>query len=470
MPTRTPSCPVRPARRPRAAAVAGTLALVVSVACAPPPEAGPGAGDPSGPDGITAASVRERSEREWSVKAAKMRQHLLPLMRKHDVALWVIMSRENAPDPALELFGGHGITGWYGHRNAYLFHDNGEAGLETTVIGTHLSRHLTPFFDTISGYGEEGLKPHLQAYLDARDPARIAINQSRTISMADGLTAELKAYLLDALGSARAGRLVSSEPLFIDYVSVHTPEEDAIEEEAARATYEILRRAMSSEVITPGRTTLMDVHYWITAERKRRNFEFNFPASLDLQRFRDGEVVTISDADDPVIERGDLLHVDFGVRQSGIVTDQQKMVYVLAEGESAPPAGLVRAFEDSRRAAEIHAAAVVPGRTGVEIKTASEEAAKAEGLDLLVYSHVQGYWVHDASTWTTFDWPERYGRHPRLPIQGGEWFSLEFRTLTLVPEWGNQPVAMMREEDMKIPTDGPLRYLAGPQTELWIVR
>ena len=33
----------------------------------------------------------------------------------------------------------------------------------------------------------------------------------------------------------------------------------------------------------------MDVHYWITAERKRQNFEFNFPASLDLQRFRDGE-------------------------------------------------------------------------------------------------------------------------------------------------------------------------------------
>lgn len=427
-----------------------------------------GAGAPGG--ALTAASVRERTEREWSTKAAKMREHLLPLMRKHDVDLWVVMSRENGPDPVLELFGGNGITGWYGHRNAYLFFDAGEAGLETTVIGTHLSGHLAAFYGTVQSYGEEGLKPHLQKYLTDRRPARIAINQSRTISMADGLTAELKDYLLDTLGPGGAARLVASEPLLVDYVSVHTPDEDAIEAEAARATYDILRLAMSSDVITPGTTTLMDLHYWITAERKRQNFEFNFPAGLDLQRFRDGVVVTMDDSENPVIERGDLLHVDFGVRQSGIVTDQQKMIYVLLEGESAPPAGLVKAFEDSVRAAGIHATEIVPGRTGVDIKTRSEAAATEKGVDLLVYSHVQGYWVHDAGTWTTFDWPERYGAHPRSPIQGGEWFSLEFRTRTAVPEWGGQLVSMSREEDMKIPTTGAPTFLAGPQTELWVVR
>jgi hypothetical protein len=449
--------------------LATAVFVAFAAACAPPPSP-TGAGSAASSDGLTAASVRERTEREWSTKAAKMREHLLPLMRKHQVNLWAIMSRENAPDPVIELFGGNGVTGWYGHRNAYLFYDAGEAGLETTVIGTHLSGHLSAFYDTIASYGEEGLKPHLQEYLSARRPARIAINQSRTISMADGLTAELKAYLLDTLGSDGAARLTSSEPLLVDYVSVHTPAEDAIEAEAARATYDILRRAMSSEVITPGQTTLMEVHYWITAERKRQNFEFNFPASLDLQRFRDGAVISRDDSQDPVIERGDLLHVDFGVRQSGIVTDQQKMIYVLAEGESAPPPGLIKAFEDSMRGAAIHAAEIIPGRTGVEIKNRSEAAAAAEGLDLLVYSHVQGYWVHDAGTWTTFDWPERYGAHPRSPIQGGEWFSLEFRTRTAVPEWGGQLVSMSREEDMKIPTVGAPTFLAGPQTELWVVR
>ena len=399
-----------------------------------------------------------------------MRQHLLPLMRKHGVDLWVIMSRENAVDPVVELFGGSGITGWYGHRNAYLFADRGDAGLETTVIGTHLSGHLKKFFGTVQSYGQEGLKPHLHKYVAERQPKKIAINQSRTISMADGLTAELKAYLVDAIGPTYASRTASSEPLLVDYVSVHTPEEDAIEKEAAVATYDILKRAFSNEVITPGKTTLMDVHYWITAERKKQDFEFNFNASLDLQRFRDGKVISIDDADNPVIERGDVLHVDFGVRLCGIVTDQQKMGYVLKDGESAPPAGLVKAFADSVRAGELHAAEIQAGRTGIDIKTRSEAAAKAVGIDLLVYGHVQGYWVHDAGTWTVFDWPERYGSHPRFALQGGEWFSIEYRTRTAVPEWNNQLVTMQREEDMVVPKAGQATYNAGPQMELWVIR
>ena len=417
--------------------------------------------------------VRERTEREWRVKAEKMRQHLQPLMRRHGLDLLAIVSRENNPDAALELFGGLGVTGWYGHRNAYLFFDPGDGkSLETTAIGTHLSGHLKQFYGTIQSYGEEGLKPHLRKYIQERDPKRIAIDQSRTISMFDGLTAELKAYLIDAIGAPYADRLVSSEPLLVDYVSIHIPEETAIAREASLATFDILQAAISSEIITPGRTRLMDVHYWITAEWKRRGFEFNFPASLDVQRWTPGtsEAASHDDAENPVIERGDVLHVDFGVRQSGIVTDQQKMAYVLREGEDAPPAGLVKAFADSRRAAEIVIETLRPGRTGIEMKEDAEARAKAEGIDLLAYSHVQGYWVHDAGPWTVFDWPERYGAHPRFRLQGGEWVSLEFQTTTAVPEWGGAKVRMMREEDLIVREDGRVNYLSGPQRDLWLIR
>ena len=416
---------------------------------------------------ITPDLIRERTEREWTIKAEKMRRYLLPLMRRHDVDLWIILSRENAPDPLVELFGGYGVTGWYGHRNAYLFFDPGAGDtLETTAIGTHLSGHLRRFYDTIRPYGREGLKPHLREYVEARDPSRVAINQSRTISMADGLTAELKAYLLDALGAPYRDRLVSSEPLVVDYASMHTLAEDAVEREASAATFAILRRALSNEVIIPGRTTLMDVHYWITAEWKRQGFEFNFPASLDLQR---AGGVTLDDAADPVIVRGDLLHVDFGVRTSGIVADQQKMAYVLGEGEASPPAGLVRAFADSARAAAIILAEMRVGRTGAAIKRAAEARAAAAGIDTQVYSHVQGYWVHDAGMWAIHDWPERYGDHPRITLKDGDWVSLEFAVTVPVPEWDDQPVTIMREEDTLVTSDSSPEYLSGPQTELWVI-
>ena len=388
-------------------------------------------------------------------------------MRRHEVDLWIILSRENAPDPLVELFGGYGITGWYGHRNAYLFFDTGGGDtLETTVLGTHLSGHLGRFYDTLTVYGEEGLKPHLRQYIEARDPRRIAINQSRTISMADGLTAELKAYLLDAVGAPYRDRLVSSEPLVVDYASTHTPAENAVEREASAATFAILRRALSNEVITPGRTTLMDVQYWITAEWKQQGFEFNFPASLDLQR---AGGVTLDDAADPVIERGDLLHVDFGVRSSGIVADQQKMAYVLREGETAPPAGLVEAFEGSTRAAAIILEEMQVGRTDAAIKQAAERRTSSEGIDTLVYSHVQGYWVHDAGMWAIHDWPERYGDHPRSILKDGDWVSLEFAVTVPVPEWDDQPVTIMREEDTLVTAATSPEYLSGPQTELWVI-
>ena len=415
---------------------------------------------------VTPELIRARSEREWATKAEKMRRHLLPVMREHGVDLWVILSRENTTDPLLELFGGYGVTGWYGHRNAYLFHDAG-VGLEATAIGTHLSGHLNRFYDTATSYGEEGLRPHLREYLAARDPQRIAINQSRTISMADGLTAELKDYLLDALGDRLADRLVSSERLVVDYASRHTSAEDAIQREASEATYDILRRALSSEVITPGRTSLMDVQYWITAEWKRQGFEFNFPAALDLQRIGS---LALDDADDPVIEPGDLLHVDFGVRTSGIVADQQKMAYVLRGGETAPPEGLVRAFESSRRAAAIILDEMQVGRNGADIKRRAETRAVSDAIELLVYSHVQGYWVHDAGMWAIHDWPERYGEHPRISLKDGDWVSLEFSVSVPVAEWEGQLVTIMREEDILIRAGRAPEFLSGPQTELWIVR
>ena len=171
-----------------------------------------------------------------------------------------------------------------------------------------------------------------------------------------------------------------------------------------------------------------------------------------------------------MVELGDLLHVDFGVRSSGIVTDQQKMAYVLHPAETAPPAGLARAFNRSSRAAAIIVEEMQVGRTGIEIKRAAESRASAEGIDLLVYSHVQGYWVHDAGMWAIYDWPERYGDHARITLKEGDWVSLEFAVTAAVPEWDDQVITIMREEDLKVTAADGGEYLSGPQTELWLIR
>ena len=116
------------------------------------------------------------------------------------------------------------------------------------------------------------------------DPAAIVVNKSSTISMADGLTASLEGYLLEAIGETYAKRLVSSEPIVIDVVSRSTNGEIEIEREANWKTYHLLRRAFSNEVATPGETSLMDVCWWIVNEWKAQDLELNFHFGLNVQR------------------------------------------------------------------------------------------------------------------------------------------------------------------------------------------
>lgn len=410
----------------------------------------------------------QRAMHEMAVKRDKMEQYLQPAMRNNGIDLWIIMSREFNVDPLLDLFGGYGLTGWYGHRNAYIFRDpGGDAPLESVILGTHQGNFMLEFFDRIESYGEEGLKPHLREYVRKADPTRIAINRSRTVSMADGISAELLDYLRDSVGEPYASRLVSSESLVFDYVGYRTPAELAIERNASQRTWHILRRAFSNEVISPGQTRLMDVWSFIVDEWQTQHLEFNFPPGLSLHRR--GEEHAITAADNPVILPGDLLHVDFGVRLMGLVTDQQHLAYVLHAGETKAPAGLRDAFAESVRVAEIYAEELVPGRPGTEVKTRTEKRARELGIQALVYGHTQGNWVHGVGARTVFDWPDRYGVFAVKPVKPREFFSIEFQTIAEIPEWDGQRVPIRREEDAWIDDDGKVTYLSGPQTALWLV-
>jgi Xaa-Pro aminopeptidase len=416
--------------------------------------------------------IRERTEREWAVKLEKLETMLQPAMRKNGVDMWIIMTRENDPDPVVQLFGDHEITA-SGHRNAYIFFDPGEGEpLERTIIGTHVRGHLFPFFPDIPGaghgYGEEGLAPHLRDFVHSRDPGTIAINRSRTVTMADGISLEAFDYLVEAIGPQYESRLISAEPLIIDYVSHRTPGELEISVEASWITWHILRRAFSNEVIVPGKTTTEDVYWWIVDEWRNQQLDFNFPASITIRR--QGLDGSLAMHDAPVIEPGDLIHVDFGVKLMGIVTDQQKQIYVLRPGESEPPAGIRALFAQSVRMAEIITEELRPGVEGRVVKARAEARGNEEGIGNLVYSHSQGSWVHGAGAWAISDWPERYGNHPREPVRPTEFWSVEFSVNGDIPEWGNQNVSMGREEDGWVGVDGTFHWMSGPQTELWTVR
>jgi hypothetical protein len=162
--------------------------------------------------------------------------------------------------------------------------------------------------------------------------------------------------------------------------------------------------------------------------------------------------------------------VDFGVKLMGLVTDQQKMAYVMLPGENKAPEGMRNAFAQSVRLARIIEEELKPGIQGHIVKERSEERGAEEGIRNSVYAHTQGNWVHGAGAWASSDWPERYGQHPREPVRTRELWSVEYSVSVNLAEWDGETISMMREEDAWIDDTGKLHYFSGPQEALWLVR
>lgn len=103
---------------------------------------------------------------------------------------------------------------------------------------------------------------------------------------------------------------------------------------------------------------------------------------------------------DPVINHGDMLHVDFGVTALGLNTDTQHLAYVLGPGETEAdiPQGLIDGLGKGNRAQDIVVSHMEVGKTGTEILKAALDQMKSEGIEGRVYSHPIGDWGHSAGT------------------------------------------------------------------------
>ena len=97
-----------------------------------------------------------------------------------------------------------------------------------------------------------------------------------------------------------------------------------------------------------------------------------------------------------VIQKGDLLHVDFGVTYMRLNSDQQQHFYMLRDGETKVPEYLEEAFRRGNRLQDILVSSFDPGKTGNEILREALETAKKEGIIASIYTHPIGLHGHAA--------------------------------------------------------------------------
>ena len=415
------------------------------------------------PDLRTQASI----EQEW----LKIRlERVLPmLMRENNVQMWIVPMREYNEDPVFSSLVS-ATTFAARRRTIYVFFDRGkEKGVERLALGGGSQGGLyTSYRDTtLEGdaelFGPEQWKLLTKVVRD-RDPETIAVDISDTHAFADGLSAGEWEQLREALGEKYRGRVVHAERLALDYISIRLPDMMPTYESMMKLVHQMIEKAFSTQVITPGVTTTQDVVWWFREEMRRLGVGTWFQPSVDIQR--SGK----DPGKDHTIRRGDLLHCDVGITAMRLNTDTQHLAYVLKEGETDAPQGLKDALKKSNELQDIVVGEMAIGSTGNEVLKRSLEAMKRKGIKGTVYSHPVGQHGHGAGPLIGL-WDRQMGVPGRgdVPLRGNMWFSVELESTSPVPEWGNKEVSMGQEEDVFLGEDGSVRWVAPRQTTLHLI-
>jgi Xaa-Pro aminopeptidase len=447
-------------------------ALLLSTACAHQAAAPPAAR-------ALPLSRQIELREEWLVQRHAL---LLEMMRRQGVAMWIVVNEEFHDDP---------VTAWVapprpyaGGRDLFVFADSGDRGLLRYALTGYAEANLLRFFESPESFRK--VKEGLRDLVMKLSPKTIALSfeppgykPSRGVTRS--LTKSSYGFLVDALGPENEKRFVPAGPLIEEYLDTRLPAERAPYQQLVEVTEELARRALSNEVIVPGRTTVGEVRRWLFDRLSEAGYTTWFQPDLRVQRRGQGAGLSrgfLAVAEESVvIQRGDLVHLDFGITGLGLNTDWQKMAYVLREGETDAPAGLKAALANTNALQDSVTSAARPGRPAAEVYEEAMarnqkrgEALKARGQPAPVaqiYSHPLGAQGHGLGPSIDFRAAQR--QEPLRPLRKGSYLAVELNTRTAVPEWDGQDVFAMQEDPAEL-TDEGYRFFVPRQTAFYLIK
>jgi Xaa-Pro aminopeptidase len=378
------------------------------------------------------------------------------ILGEKGIDLWLTFVRETIAggDPVLPLIYGEGQLTW---QSALILTRSGE---RVAIVGRFDAPAVRAagIYPTVVGY-DESVQQELLRVLERVDPAQVALNYSANDVLADGLShgryQVLMGYLQD---TPYAGRVVSAEDIVGTLRGRKTPGEVARIRAAIETTLRIYERTF--DYVQPGMSELEIAAF----------MHHQLDESGVGPAWHGDECPTVNAGpDSPVghvgageyrIERGQLLHFDFGVKQDGYCSDIQRMVYFLAPGERRAPEPVQRASDTVVRAIHGAVEAMKPGAIGRDVDAVARGIVVGAGYP--EYKHATGHHLgrlaHDGGGILGPEW-ERYGDTPYRPLESGQVYAVELGVA--VPGYGYIGV----EDDVVVTGDGA-EFLSLPQTEL----
>jgi Xaa-Pro dipeptidase len=410
-------------------------------------------------------SVREQVKAREAWLKKRFDTVLLPMMQKHNVSMWIVTNEEFHPDAVIEHIAPP--LPWMGKRDFFILADNG-GKLEKFAIVRYDDEHLRAHYTVMNPPGSK-IAETIKKIVSDINPKTIALNFGSGRGQSDGITRDAYKFLAETLGKDYESRFVSGKKFIADYLDTRLPEETEHYRTAVLLTDVLTRRAFSNEVITPGKTTVGDVRWWLMQQVNNLGLSVWFTPDLRVQRLTPGAIdlaQTFSVASESIVlQRGDLIHVDFGLNYMGLSTDWQKHAYILKPGEKDAPQGLKDALKNTNRLQDALFAVARAGMTGPEVYAAAMAEMKKQNIQAMIYSHPLGTNGHGLGA--AID-PHRVAADEEK-LRIGSYTSIELNTSTLVPEWNNQLVFIMEEDDAFM-TEKGYELFRPRQTEFYLIR
>ena len=364
-------------------------------------------------------------------------ENLMPqLLKECGVDMWMVIGREYNEDPVFKTLT-PSLVKTASRLSCLVFSLDADGKYEAINLSRPDPR-LSPYYTHAYTTKENQYDVIARTVLE-RNPQKIAVNISSVTAQADGMSKFIWDNLYERLGD----RLVPDGSMAIRWLETRTARELELYPEIYRIAQDILREAYSLDVITPGVTTTTDVEYYIMQRIDDMGLQAWFSPDVDVQR-RGCAGKRMSDT---VIEKGDIIHTDWGIDYMGLCTDSQRLGYLLRDGETEIPAGILEGFRIGNRFQDIVRENFVQGRTGNEIFFAAMEQARAEGIRPMLYTHPIGNYGHGAGPLSGLYSDQGFVPGAgELPLNDSTCYALELNVTHSVPEWDGQDVAFYMEE------------------------
>ena len=136
-------------------------------------------------------------------------------------------------------------------------------------------------------------------------------------------------------------------------------------------------------MITPGKTTLEDVAWWMQDRLLDRALgsEFDMPSV-----YVTGPNGIAATSNARIIQPGDVMMIDWGVQLMNFGTDVKRVAYVLKPGETAAPKSIQTAFDKALSVRDVLKKAIKVGVRADETMKAMDAALRAAGFGVIEFN------------------------------------------------------------------------------------